>query len=84
MLPYHPDIFGPYTIGYNAADGCNYSVWAAAADAAAQTDGIDLSIYHTKSMRCLRQRLADGRGWHGGLWNVLPGMREFNFGCLHG
>ncbi|MFO1434009.1 MAG: hypothetical protein U1F76_28610 [Candidatus Competibacteraceae bacterium] len=40
-----PDVFGPFTIDYSAAQNCDYHAWAEAAENAAVTAGIDLSRY---------------------------------------
>lgn len=42
-----PDVVGPFNIGVSRV-GCNYYSWANAADNAAQTAGVDLSLYQHK------------------------------------
>jgi hypothetical protein len=39
------DVFGSYTIPYNSNGQCDYNGWAAAAEAAAQADGVNLAAY---------------------------------------
>jgi hypothetical protein len=39
------DVFGPYTIAYGTSGQCDYNGWAAAAEAAAQADGVNLGAY---------------------------------------
>ncbi len=43
-----PDVFGPFPIDFNAADGCDYGAWADAAETAATDAGLDLSQYQHK------------------------------------
>jgi hypothetical protein len=42
------DVQGPYTIDYFSTGACDYYGWAAAADALAQANGVDLSLYDRK------------------------------------
>lgn len=42
------DTYGPYPINYSTTSPCDYYAWAAAADAAAVADGINLSQYTRK------------------------------------
>lgn len=39
-----PDVFGPYEIPYSGSS-CEYYAWAQAAEAAAEAEGVDLSLY---------------------------------------
>ena len=45
------DVAGPYTINFTSTGACETSAWAAAADAQAQADGVDLSAYSRKGTR---------------------------------
>ncbi len=40
--------YGPYTIPFASTGTCDYQAWASAADAAAQAQGVDLSVYNHK------------------------------------
>ncbi|MGI9286881.1 MAG: hypothetical protein ACR2P1_15955, partial [Pseudomonadales bacterium] len=42
------DVVGRYSIAYSSTDTCDVNAWAAAADAAAQNSGVDLSLYDRK------------------------------------
>ena len=39
---------GPFTINYLSSGACDYNGWAAAAEAAAQAQGVDLSFYNRR------------------------------------
>lgn len=42
------DVVGPYTINYYSGGGCDYSGWAAAAEAAAIAQGVSLGDYNRR------------------------------------
>jgi len=42
------NIVGPFTINYRSAGTCDHHAWAAAAEAAAQSDGLNLGVYDRK------------------------------------
>jgi hypothetical protein len=42
------DVFGPYTINYLSTGNCDYNGWAAAAEAAAQAQGVNLGLYNRR------------------------------------
>ncbi len=56
------DVAGPYTINYTSIDTCAVSTWAAAAEAAAQADGLDLSVYNRRVYVLPRENTC---GWAG-------------------
>jgi prepilin-type processing-associated H-X9-DG protein len=54
------DVVGPFTIEYSSYGSCNYFGWAAAAEAAAAAEGVDLSVYPRRVYVLPR-----GCGWAG-------------------
>jgi hypothetical protein len=56
------DVVGPYTINYEGAGTCAYSSWAAAADVAAQADGVNFRAYDRKLYVFPRENTC---GWAG-------------------
>ena len=59
-----PDVFGPYTINYYNST-CNYYNWASAAEAAAQADGVDLSLYRHRVFVLPRSSELPACSWAG-------------------
>ena len=49
LVSFTGQAIGPFTINYSAAGSCDYSGWAAAADAAARAAGVDPSQYNRVS-----------------------------------
>lgn len=56
------DVVGPFTINYSRAGACDFYGWAAAADAAAQAQGVNLAQYNRRLYVIPR---ANSCGWAG-------------------
>lgn len=48
QISFTGDVIGPYQINHSSTDACDVNAWAAAADTAAQNNGVDLSLYDRK------------------------------------
>jgi hypothetical protein len=62
LVSFVGDVVGSYTIDYRSTDSCDVNAWAAAADAAALADGVDISTYDRKVYVLPRQNTC---GWSG-------------------
>ncbi|MCP5169968.1 MAG: hypothetical protein H6999_09450 [Hahellaceae bacterium] len=68
-----PDIYGPFSIGYDAAGTCDYYAWAQATEAAASAAGVDLSLYQHRVFVLPRYNNLAQCGW-AGIANIGCGL----------